>query len=217
MTDEHQQWNEQQHALQLALARPAQHPEWRDLALVQNAICHASEVGAPPYSFDDALWQGLEDAQVRRIPPKGEHSIAWAIWHAARCEDICMSMLVAGCPQTLDAHWQEALKIPQVDTGNAMDPATIAAFSAAIDISAMRAYRSAVGRQTQAVLRQLDPSVLKKKVLPERIQQVKDCGAVDPASGWLTDYWGSRTIAGLILMPATRHLIVHLNEAMKLK
>lgn len=30
---------------------------------------------------------------------------------------------------------------------------------------------------------------------------------------FVTDYWSRRTIAGLLLMPATRHNFVHLNEA----
>ena len=33
----------------------------------------------------------------------------------------------------------------------------------------------------------------------------------------LVEYWGTRTLAGLILMPATRHPLVHLNEAMRIK
>jgi hypothetical protein len=39
---------------------------------------------------------------------------------------------------------------------------------------------------------------------------------VEAAAG-LLDYWGRRTIAGLLLMPATRHNIVHLNEAARIK
>ena len=33
----------------------------------------------------------------------------------------------------------------------------------------------------------------------------------------LVEYWSTRTIAGLLLMPATRHPLVHLNEAMRIK
>jgi hypothetical protein len=33
----------------------------------------------------------------------------------------------------------------------------------------------------------------------------------------IVDYWGSRTIAGLLLMPPTRHNFTHLNEARMLK
>jgi hypothetical protein len=31
------------------------------------------------------------------------------------------------------------------------------------------------------------------------------------------DYWSKKTIAGLLLMPPTRHCILHLNEAMRIK
>ncbi len=33
----------------------------------------------------------------------------------------------------------------------------------------------------------------------------------------LIDYWGNRTFAGLLLMPPTRHNMVHLNEAYRIK
>ena len=42
-------------------------------------------------------------------------------------------------------------------------------------------------------------------------------GAVIDSASVVTDYWSKRTIAGLFLMPATRHNIVHLNEALQLK
>ena len=42
-------------------------------------------------------------------------------------------------------------------------------------------------------------------------------GAVLEVASDLIDYWAKRTIAGLLLMPATRHNLVHLNEALRLK
>jgi len=39
---------------------------------------------------------------------------------------------------------------------------------------------------------------------------------IDAASG-IVDYWGGRDVVGLLLMPASRHPIIHLNEALKLK
>ena len=42
-------------------------------------------------------------------------------------------------------------------------------------------------------------------------------GAVAKEARDLIDYWGKRRIAGLLLMPATRHNLVHLNEALRLK
>ena len=44
-----------------------------------------------------------------------------------------------------------------------------------------------------------------------------DEGAVVEGARGLLDYWGGLTIAGLLLMPPTRHNFVHLNEAWMLK
>jgi hypothetical protein len=34
---------------------------------------------------------------------------------------------------------------------------------------------------------------------------------------WLLDFWGKKTVAGLLQMPITRHQIVHINDCFKLK
>lgn len=98
-----------------------------------------------------------------------------------------------------------------------MDEADVARLSATIDIEALRAYRVSVGRRTREIVQQLDVEALKRKVDPIRLQQVMDEGAVIPEARGLVDYWSRRNIAGLLLMPATRHNLVHLNEALRLK
>jgi hypothetical protein len=74
-----------------------------------------------------------------------------------------------------------------------------------------------VGRRTREVVKGLRPEDLKQTMQPSRIQQVADQGAVLPAAQGIIDYWSKRNIAGLLLMPPTRHCFVHLNEAAKLK
>jgi hypothetical protein len=101
-------------------------------------------------------------------------------------------------------------------TGNAMDEEDVTKLSATIDIEALRAYRTAVGRGTREMVQQLDAKALRQKVDPLRLQQVIDEGAVLEAARGIVDYWGRRNIAGLLLMPATRHSLVHLNEALRL-
>jgi hypothetical protein len=49
------------------------------------------------------------------------------------------------------------------------------------------------------------------------LQQVLDEGAVVQEAQGLLDYWGGLNIAGLLLMPPTRHNFVHLNEALRIK
>jgi hypothetical protein len=109
------------------------------------------------------------------------------------------------------------MKISMRDTGNAMDGQGVAELSAAIDLEALRAYRVAVGRRTREVVRQLQPGELKHRVEARRLQQVLDEGAVVQEAQGLLDYWGGLNIAGLLLMPPTRHNFVHLNEALRIK
>ncbi len=129
-----------------------------------------------------------------------------------------MNMLVAGDPQILHQDkWLEQMKITVRDTGNEMDGEGVVKLSAVIEIDALRAYRLAVGRRTRAIAAQLQLEQLKQKVEPSRLQQVREEGAVVEAADYIVKYWGRRDIAGLLLMPPTRHSFLHLNEALLIK
>ncbi len=219
MDPQHQLWNDQHKALRLALARPADHLRAVELFLSLHAMLHAPEVsGSAQYSFDAELWNGLNDAAARRILPGEEHSVVWMIWHLARIEDVTMNVLMAGENQLyLQERWRDRLAIPFRDTGNLMSPAAITQLSDAVDIPALRAYRAAVGRRTREQVGRLQPAEVRQKVLPARLERLQAEGAVTEAARDLLDYWGNLTIAGLLLMPPTRHNLVHLNEAIRLK
>jgi hypothetical protein len=136
----------------------------------------------------------------------------------ARIEDVAMNTLVAGSPQVLAGdNWIERLVTPVRHTGNAMDKTDVEVLSETVDIDALREYRTAVGRRTREIVRQPQPEDLKQKVDAARLQQVMDQGDLLEAASGIADYWGKRTIAGLLLMPATRHNMVHLNEAFRIK
>ena len=210
--------------LRQILTGSGQHDEAIQLLLSQHAMLHSAKMAAEElaeaetWSFEDAVVDDMTEEQIRRIPRSCEHSVAWIIWHIARCEDITMNLLVAGSSQVLNQDgWLDRTKSPIHHTGNEMDEAGVAHFSNSIDIGELRAYRMAVGRRTQEIVKQLGPEDLKQKVDPVRLQRVWDEGAVVEAASGIVDYWGKRNVAGLLLMPASRHLIVHLNEALKLK
>lgn len=196
-----------------------QHEEAIEMFLSQHAVLHSAKmVGTDAWSFEDEVLDDMAEEQIRRVPRSCGHSVAWIIWHIARCEDITMNLLVAGSPQVLNQDdWLGRIEAPICHTGNEMDVASVAHFGDAVDIAALRAYRVAVGRRTREIVQQLGPGDLKRKVDPARLQRVWDEGAVIEAAGYIVDYWGKRDVAGLLLMPASRHLIVHLNEALKLK
>jgi hypothetical protein len=212
-------WNEQQQTLRSALARPEEHDKALELFLTQHAMLHEEVMSQSGLaSFEDEIWEGLDDTAARCVPSKFEHSIVWCIWHATRCEDITMNLLVAGTPQLLLRNsWFKLMKVPARDTGNVMDTGEMADFSACIDIPALRAYRLSVGRRTREIVQALQPGEFKRKTDPVRLQRVLTEGAVLASQQWLINYWSRLTVAGLLLMPPTRHTLVHLNEAMRIK
>jgi hypothetical protein len=214
---------QRQTELRRVMTRLKRHDEAIQLFLSQHTVLHSARMtarmaGAEPWSFEDEVLDDMAEEQIRRIPRNCEHSVAWIIWHIARCEDITMNLLVAGSPQVLNQDgWLDRIKAPICHTGNEMDEAGMIHFSDSVDIGELRAYRVAVGRRTQEIVRQLGPEDLKRKVDPARLQRVWDEEAVVEAASGIVDYWSKRDVAGLLLMPASRHLIVHLNEALKLK
>jgi hypothetical protein len=212
-------WNQQQQVLQHLLNRGEDFPRAIELFLSQHAVLHAAEMSQAGFAtFEDEIWLGLSEAVARVIPKGAEHSIAWNFWHLARIEDVTMNLLVAGSPQLFEAEgWLIRLGVVDKDTGNAMSEPRIAEISARVDLEALRLYRTAVGRRTREIVQRLRPEDLKKKVDPVRLQRVLAEGAVEPAAMGLIEYWGGRSVAGLLLMPPTRHNFVHLNEALRLK
>jgi len=211
--------NKQQTELRRVLLSFSQHDKAIQLFMGQHAMLHSAEMAqSGSWSFEDEILDDMTEEQIRRIPQKYEHSIAWLFWHMARIEDVTMNMLVAGTAQILHRdNWLKKMKVTYQDTGNAMSVEDVSNLSAKIDIESLRKYRLAVGRRTREIAKELQPEELKQKVDPSRLQQVMDEGAVVEAAHGLIDYWGRRTIAGLLLMPPTRHNIVHLNEALRLK
>ena len=212
-------WNQRQAALRAALSIPADHTTANRLFLEQHAAVHNPAIsGSESWSFADEALCGLSEGEMRAIPPKGEHSIVWLIWHMARIEDVTMNLLVAGRPSVFEeANWQTRLGVSTRETGNALNPQEIASLSAAVHLNELRAYRDAVGLRTRSIAAGLRVEQMRQKVDPDRLEQIAAQGAVVEATRGLLDYWGGLTIAGLLLMPPTRHNFIHLNEALKLR
>ncbi len=213
------EWNLKQQALRQALTSLDDLHKAMELFLSQHAMVHATEMShAGLWSFEDEVMEGVTEQQLRLLPRNSEHSIAWIIWHMTRCEDITMNLLAAASPQVLlRENWLEKLKIHVIDTGNAMTFDQVEELSTQIDLEALRDYRLSVGRRTRAIARLLLPEQLKMRVDPSRLHQITMEGAVVDAASGLLDYWGGLTIAGLLLMPSTRHHFVHWNEAIRVK
>jgi hypothetical protein len=77
-------------------------------------------------------------------------------------------------------------------------------------------YRIAVGRRTREIIQRFKPTDLKRKFNDISLRKIFDIGAVlkDDKASWLVDFWGKKNVAGILLMPATRHHAVHINESL---
>ena len=209
----------QQTELRHMLLSDDQYQDAFQLFFKQHAMLHSASMAQTElFSLEDEVFEDLSADIARRIPGNSENSIIWNIWHIARIEDVAMNMLVTGSTQVFTrGEWQNKMEIDAQDTGNAMPAEQIINLSQNINIPALRAYRVAVGRRTREIVSQLQPGSLKDKVDPARLSRIQQAGAVIPAANGLLEYWSRRNLAGLLLMPATRHNMVHINESLRLK
>lgn len=214
-------WGENQKRLRSMLLKSGDFEKAMELCLKQHALVHLSEVsGCKTVTFEDELWDGLKEETFRKKPSQKDDTIAWDLWHIARIEDITMNLLVAEEGQVINScDWIKRMKATVCDTGNAMNHEEIIKFSEAIDIEELKNYRIAVGKRTREIIKSLKSEDLKKKVSEASLKRVLEEGAVLEVeeSRWLIDFWGRKNTAGILLMPVTRHNLVHINDALRIK
>jgi hypothetical protein len=211
-------WNDNHQRLNRALStgdREAAIP----LFLDQHAMVHSAKaLRSKLWSFEDEVLDGLSEEEMRQVPPGGEHSIVWILFHLTRIEDMTMNMLVAGTPQlfTRDS-WAARLNVSVRHSANKMNERDVAELSARVDLKCLRQYRTVVARRTRQIVQALGAEDFKTKVDPARIEGLLREGAVTLEAREIADYWSRKTIAGLLLMPPTRHCILHWNEALRIR
>jgi hypothetical protein len=213
-------WNPLQARLKELITKKEHFIEMQNLLLQMHSLVHSKGVyGGGSDTFLDEVWEDLTDKAFRTMPTVKDDTVAWNIWHITRIEDLTANYLIAGQEQILDQDWHERLHTNVTDTGNAMTDEEILAFSNVVDKDALYEYRNAVGRRTKEIIEALKPENMKRKVSPEGINTIARVGGVSkhPDAVWLLDFWGKKTVAGIILMPITRHQIIHLNDSARLK
>lgn len=214
-------WNSQQNLLREIVLKSDRFDEAMLLCLQQHSMVHSSEMSqTDQVTFEDELWDRLDEAAFRTLLKGKDETIAWDIWHLTRIEDITMNILVDGGNQIINTdNWIEKMHVKVCDTGNAMTNEEIVEFSSTVNMKELRDYRIEVGRQTRKIIQQFQPLDMKRKMEPERLQRILDEGAVLNVedANWLIDFWGKKNVAGILLMPITRHHLVHINESMDIK
>lgn len=223
---ERKQWNANHQRLTALLQNPKGHEQAVELFLSQHAWLYASKMAdagpaATMNTLEDELLEGVKEETLRQYPvkaPDTKNSIVWHLWHIARIEDMTMNVLIGGREQIFEeGDWLKKLNLACAHTGNGMTEEEVAELSAGINMDALLEYRIEVGRRTRAIVRGMEPSEMKRKVPAAGIEKLRSQNAVKLEAEWLLEYWSKKTLAGLILMPATRHNFLHLNKAIRIK
>jgi hypothetical protein len=103
-----------------------------------------------------------------------------------RAEDAGVNLVIAQHPQVLDEKgWAGRLNVPLGDIATGMTDQEVKEFNQCIHIGSLLAYRAAAGIQTQAILRNLQPEVLDKKIKGALLQRIRDAGAFGPNAEWV--------------------------------
>lgn len=180
---------------------------------------HLSEISEGEENEVDRLLGDLKANEYAIMPSGKDETIAWVLWHIARIEDLTMGILVGGGNQLFDDGWKQRLNSPITDTGNALSDDEIMDLSRRINISELLHYRNEVGIRTRNIVKNLTSTDMRTKVPLSGIDKILLEGGVTKQedSVWLLDFWGKKDKAGILLMPPTRHVMLHLNDCCKWK
>ena len=214
-------WNEDLKHLKEIILKKDKIEEAKDLFLSLHSKVHSQQMsGTGEKTFEDELWEGMDENKFKKGTNEKSRTVAYGIWHCTRIEDITMNILVNDSNQVLNTgSWKDKIGSTITDTGNTLNKEEILEFSKTINMEELRKYRIAVGRATRDIVTTLEAEDMKRRFSESQLQRIIDEGAVLDLEGsrWLIDFWGKKNVAGILLMPCTRHHMVHLNESLRAK
>ena len=156
------------------------------------------------------------------INAEGYHSktVAYSIWHIIRIEDIVVNSLIREKNEVLfENNFDKKIGADIITTGNELEKQEIAEFSKMLDIEALYEYALSVKENTDEWLKNLHYEDVKKKFGDDDKKRISKLGVVSTEENavWLIDYWCNKDILGLIKMPLSRHWIMHIEAANRIK
>ncbi len=164
------------------------------------------------------LLGGLSDEQLRCRPYERSNSIAWLVWHMARCEDI-MGTIIAARPQLLgEAGWLSRFHLSRRDMGTGMTDAEVSGFTAGVDIPTLQDYYQAVGKRTQEVVQRIRPEDLDKIPDPVQVRHVLiGEAAMGENAGWIEQFYEGKTKGWFLGHLGIGHNQMHRGEALTVR
>lgn len=211
-------WNPNQKMLSELLKKGETFPDAKDLCIAMHAELHDIAKNDTPNIYQELL-DGLTPECVAFRPTNHFSSIAWDIWHITRIEDAIANILIADTEQVFNKEWMERIQVKISDTGNAFGENDVDTLDKTINAKELLLYRKTVGKKTQKIVRDITEADRKRKPTKEQLARIlkEKVLTKEKDSIWLLDFWGNKTVSGLLTMPITRHQMVHINDCFKIK
>jgi hypothetical protein len=161
---------------------------------------------------------GLSDEQLR-LCQHNLNSIAWILWHIARCEDLAINRIIIEGEQILDTdNFACRLNLSRRDIGTSMSFNEVINLSNQIDINSLRNYITAVATKTQKVMREFPLDQLNQILDPANLRKVLfDEGALNTNSKWVAGNYSERTKGWFLGHLALTHPRGHLGQIILLR
>jgi hypothetical protein len=168
--------------------------EAHQIFLTRHAGVHSKMVDPEGWwKVEDTVWLDVAEEELRRRPTPDHNSIAWLVWHMARCEDVAVNTVLRGVPEVLDRDgWLAKLGIASRHIGTGATPAEVTTISQTIGLDALRAYRAAVGRETRQWVSTVDFSTLNAVVSAMDARRAAERGAFGDHGAWVEEHWAAR-------------------------
>lgn len=160
-------------------------------------------------SFDDFI----------KMPLSTDKTIAYYLYHLTRIEDITSNTLIAGKEQIFfERNYDKLLNSPIITTGNEIEGDKLVEFSKMLDINQLKNYIAEVFTNTNNIITDMNYEESKTKVSDDRKAELVKLYTVSTNENafWLVNYWCEKTYAGLLLMPFSRHQMLHLDGCLRI-
>jgi hypothetical protein len=135
----------------------------------------------------------------------------------ARTEDVALNLVVVDGEQILDDEWVRRMNIPWRTIGTGMAEDEVRDLTQRCDVEAVRAYRTAVGRRTQEVVRGLRPGAWDEVLGFIDTTRAAAAGAFAANTPWVEEVgykpWQGHSRAAQFAGSAIAHNAMHLGEA----
>lgn len=164
------------------------------------------------------LLDPLTDDLIKARQRTDVNSIAWLVWHMARCADVG-NRLVFGCSQVLDeGGWMEKMNVPLRIYGTGMSDEEVTALSENIHVPALREYLAAVAERTRDIIRSMSAEALDEEIDGEHMRKVLfDEGVLGAHAEWVPERYAHHVKGTLLAHLAVTHNFSHYGEAMAIR